>query len=305
MKRSSDETARARYEDALRHQGRAGAARASSARHISRRHEKPDEKPEPPGSDLDHDLGSERDFSRPRFENRLEGRVEWRSSLPRARDGADEDEDVGAARLAKSRRRAAQHKMRATTLLLVIPTTVASITLMAMAHVVFRDWRSYESEANIARAQLSGLQEQLDVGQRRLKSLRSAKGREQILAEHGFIRPGDRLLLFPREASPEAHSSRAQNDIVAKRGAIRDAASSSAWDRAARAMIGWLGSVSSTSSPATGTDAAPDASASAASASTSPMPAASQASQVPQSTREEEAISPQDRIVAPREDAAR
>ena len=286
MKRSSDETARARYEDALRHEGRAGAVRASSARHSSRR----PEQPEPPEhSDLDHELRSGRGSSRSRFENRLEGRPERRSSS--SGDVEAEAENPGAVRLAESRRRAAQHKMRAATLLMVIPTTLASITLMAMAHVVFRDWRSYESEASIARAQLNGLQEQLEVGQRRLKVLRSAKGREQILAEHGFIRPGDRLLLFPKETTPESHSSRAQNDIAAQRGAIRNAASSSAWERAARSVTGWLGSASSSPTPTP--SVAP---------STSASPIA--ASQAAPSSQEEEAVSPEDRIVTPREEAA-
>ncbi len=291
MKRSSDETARARYEDALRHQGRQGAARAAAARHVSRRHSEHSS-----GEAAGELNAAELSRSRAGLETRLERR---------AREEREGD-NPGSARLQLARQRRERQKMRATTLLLVIPTTAFSLMLMAMAHVVFRDWRSYESEASIAHAQLSALQEQLDTGQRRLSSLRSPKGREQILVEHGFIRPGDRMLLFPAEAAskpgtpepstPEASTSRTQSDIAARR-AIHNAAPASPWDRAARAMTGWLDHFSG-SQPEPAPNAAPDAA-----ASTSLAPQAANATAA--SSEADAAISPADRIVRPRDDAAR
>ncbi len=301
MKRSLDEatheTPRARYEDALRHEGREAAAKVVAPRHMSRRHPEPSGG-EPADSEDSARVGlaagsSTRSSSRGRLDNRFESRLERRAGEEK------EGENPGSARLQAARQRHAKQRMRATTMLLVIPTTVFSVMLMAMAHVVFRDWRSYESEASIAHAQLSALQEQLDTGQSRLNSLQSPKGREQILVEHGFIRPGDRMLLFPSEATPEQSTVRTQNDIAARR-AIHNAVPSSAWDRAARTMTGWIGHLSG--APATPAPAAPDISALASSTSApNAAPATPEADAAGDSN---EALSPADRIVRPQDDAS-
>ena len=39
---------------------------------------------------------------------------------------------------------------------------------------------------------------------KRLAHLKSEKGREQLLAEHGYLRPGDRILLFPSDKKTTA-----------------------------------------------------------------------------------------------------
>jgi hypothetical protein len=256
MKRSSDEGARARYEDALRHQGRAGAARASS------RHAGTASQP----SQSDSAVDSARDFAGSRAARRNAERSVERSfgrdskeeaELGPQRRGAraqrfereGEPVDVeSACRLQAARRRRARQKVRATTLLFLVPTAAASLALIAMSSVVLRDLRLYESEERIARAQLAALEEQLANGERRLATLKSNKGREQLLVEHGFIRPGDRVLLFP--AAPEEESAAtARNDIAARRGAFREAVSSSAWERASRTVSEWVGSLRSKAAP--------------------------------------------------------
>lgn len=53
--------------------------------------------------------------------------------------------------------------------------------------------------------QFAALQEQENEEKRKLAYLQSEKGREQILAERGYLKPGDRILLFPPD--PETPTS--------------------------------------------------------------------------------------------------
>jgi hypothetical protein len=163
----------------------------------------------------------------------------------RSDSGDDEDEGASQQRLKMARRRRALQRVRATTLLFVLPTVAFSLVLMTLAHVVFGDWRRYNAEADIARAQLLALQEQLDNGKRRLAVLRSDKGREQLLVEHGYIKPGDRILLFPTEPGQDVPSPLSTNDLAPRRAAIRDESAGSAWQRASRSLSDWIGSLRS------------------------------------------------------------
>ncbi len=49
--------------------------------------------------------------------------------------------------------------------------------------------------------QLDALERQKAEEQGRLAHLKSEKGREQLLVERGYLKPGDRFLLFPEESS--------------------------------------------------------------------------------------------------------
>lgn len=51
--------------------------------------------------------------------------------------------------------------------------------------------------------QLAALDKQRDEESKKLTYLKSEKGREQILAQRGYLKPGDRILLFPE---PKAQS---------------------------------------------------------------------------------------------------
>lgn len=48
--------------------------------------------------------------------------------------------------------------------------------------------------------QLDALERQKNEEQGRLAHLKSEKGREQLLVERGYLKPGDRFLLFPEES---------------------------------------------------------------------------------------------------------
>jgi hypothetical protein len=47
--------------------------------------------------------------------------------------------------------------------------------------------------------QLAALEKQKAEEKKKLAYLQSEKGRDQILAERGYLKPGDRILLFPVE----------------------------------------------------------------------------------------------------------
>jgi hypothetical protein len=63
-------------------------------------------------------------------------------------------------------------------------------------------------------ATLSDLKAQDDTGRRRLGALTSPGGRERMLVERGYIKPGSRLLLFPRTAAEQRAAQEPVNDLV-------------------------------------------------------------------------------------------
>jgi len=241
--------------------------RSSSSRGPSRVSQREVQHPGDASEDAPRDIssGDEPRSGRARFESSLRYEHE-RQHWPRrhassdtaheerfrgasSRGEGDEEEALGQARLQTARRRRAKQKVRATTLLFVVPTVAFSLVLMALAHVVFADWRRYNSEEAIARAQLVALEEQLDNGKRRLAVLRSDKGREQLLVEHGFLKPGDRILLFPSEPGQDVPAPIAKNDLAPRRAAMRDENAGSAWNRASRSVRLWLDSLRASARP--------------------------------------------------------
>jgi hypothetical protein len=79
---------------------------------------------------------------------------------------------------------------------------------------VYSDYLSMQRR--IARKQdtLRDLQKQEENGRRRLAQLSSPRGREQVLVNNGYIKPGDRLLLFPRTAEEDRAARAPKNDLV-------------------------------------------------------------------------------------------
>lgn len=56
-------------------------------------------------------------------------------------------------------------------------------------------------------AQRDALDKQLSEDSKKLAYLKSEKGREQILAERGYLKPGDRILLFPADPKPDSETA--------------------------------------------------------------------------------------------------
>ncbi len=68
-----------------------------------------------------------------------------------------------------------------------------------MAAGVRSELKSAKARVASKQTTLQALQKQLDQGRKRLSAFNGGSGRERALAENGFIRPGERILLFPRD----------------------------------------------------------------------------------------------------------
>ncbi|HEX8465164.1 MAG TPA: hypothetical protein VF627_11155 [Abditibacterium sp.] len=101
--------------------------------------------------------------------------------------------DPGAARRAQKKAQARRRGLLAWSLALVV-----SVMIAGTAAGVWSELESTRQRVAQKQATLADLKDQLGVGQRRLRALSSASGKERVLVENGFIRPGERLLLFPK-----------------------------------------------------------------------------------------------------------
>jgi len=61
------------------------------------------------------------------------------------------------------------------------------------------DFRRVASQVHEKQAHFQALDKQRNDEKNRLAHLKSEKGRDQLLAERGYLQPGDRILLFPTE----------------------------------------------------------------------------------------------------------
>ncbi len=64
---------------------------------------------------------------------------------------------------------------------------------------IMSEYKGVKARVATKQETLRALRAQLDAGSKRLATLGGGSGRERALAENGFIRPGERILLFPRD----------------------------------------------------------------------------------------------------------
>jgi hypothetical protein len=70
-----------------------------------------------------------------------------------------------------------------------------------------------------------------------LSVLTSSAGREQLLLEHGYLKPGDRFLLFPITPEEERAAALPKNDLSPHPPSMQiGEADDSAWQRAGRTI---------------------------------------------------------------------
>lgn len=79
-----------------------------------------------------------------------------------------------------------------------VVAAAATVMIGGMAAGVWSELRSAESRVAQKRATLADLKTQFEIGKKRLSALSSASGKERVLVENGFVKPGQRLLLFPK-----------------------------------------------------------------------------------------------------------
>ena len=149
----------------------------------------------------------------------------------------------GTQRLQQTRVRHKKQRVRAAMLVYLVPTVVLSLFFIAMTSVVAGDWKRFNGEVGRNQAQLKVLTAQLETGKRRLSVLESDKGREQLLIENGYLRPGERILLFPPDAIEKQEMKLAPNDLSPQPRVVSSGNNGSPWQRATRALSGWADNV--------------------------------------------------------------
>ena len=65
---------------------------------------------------------------------------------------------------------------------------------------ITREYKAVKARVVTKQVTLKALQAQLAAGTKRLSAFNGGSGRERALAENGFVRPGERILLFPPDA---------------------------------------------------------------------------------------------------------
>ncbi len=108
-------------------------------------------------------------------------------------------DDPRAAAKARKRRRARSRVVR---LLIAGLTGTVLLGLTALLKISHADYSAARGEVESRETQLRTLQAQQRSGHIRLAALQHEKGRAQSLIEHGYVRPGDRILLFPATPPP-------------------------------------------------------------------------------------------------------
>ncbi len=130
------------------------------------------------------------------------------------------DDPKAAARVRKRRRA----RSRIVRLLGAGAVGAVLLGLTALLKISHADYSAVRDEVASREAQLRTLQTQQRSGHRRLAALQHEKGRAQSLIEHGYVRPGDRILLFP-STPPSATSQVIQGSQTQNGQSERNAAS--------------------------------------------------------------------------------
>ncbi len=117
-----------------------------------------------------------------------------------------------------------------------------SIPLSIMLMTNWAEFRSNRAQADFKAAQLASLQGTQDSLEQRLAFLQMPKGREQVLLEHGFIKPSQRVLVFPATKDVAPSSTRSDDfappaDVSANQIANQ---TGTAWQKTARTLSSWI-----------------------------------------------------------------
>ena len=160
------------------------------------------------------------------------------SAIPEKKSSSRSVDRVRVARRKRARRRAPR-------LLWMIPAGLIFLALSAMMAANLAQFRKYQRQADFKAAQLASLSETQSALSHRLSFLQLPKGREQVLLEHGFLKSGQRILLFPTEkaapnaASDSSVSSTGTSDANAPAPNDKDDGGN-AWQRTARTLSHWM-----------------------------------------------------------------
>lgn len=133
----------------------------------------------------------------------------------------------------------------------VVAIVLVVITALNVRKFVidFEDHQWLQSQVQNKQQQLAALNKQKSVGKARLTELSASKGRDQLLVQHGYIAPNERILLFPPDPDQQRAASIPKNDLSPRPpSAEAGQSSASAWSQAANALGDFWRSVAGSSS---------------------------------------------------------
>lgn len=142
--------------------------------------------------------GNPRASARPDESHTVDLTAPRRASSKPAPKSAPKPADPGAKRRAQKKVRARQNNLLAWTVALAV-----TVVIGGAAAGVYSELQTVKGRVAQKKSTLADLTAQLESGKRRLSTLSSASGKERVLVENGFIKPGERLLLFPKSAPPK------------------------------------------------------------------------------------------------------
>jgi hypothetical protein len=99
-----------------------------------------------------------------------------------------------------------------------LPAIIIGAVLITALNVrkfvsVLEDYHWLKSQVGNKQLQLAALDKQQTIGKARLAELTADKGREELLLEHGYIPPGERILLFPPDPQEQRAAAMPKNDL--------------------------------------------------------------------------------------------
>ncbi len=121
-------------------------------------------------------------------------------------------DELSAARTRKRRKR---NRKRHWSVLLITGASIGlSVLLMATIFSVRAEYNRWAVHVAKSDAELAALKAQLNTGERRLASLKSPQGRQELLIDNGYLKPGDRYLEFPPDADEKRAATLPPNDLT-------------------------------------------------------------------------------------------
>jgi hypothetical protein len=115
----------------------------------------------------------------------------------------------------KSRKRRKRNRQRRWSVLLITGVSVViSLLLMATIFSVRAEYGRWQTRVAQRQAELDALKMQLKTGERRLVALQSPQGRQELLIDNGYLKPGDRYLEFPADADEKRVAALPPNDLT-------------------------------------------------------------------------------------------
>jgi hypothetical protein len=154
----------------------------------------------------------------------------------------DDEEQQAAARLRERRRKARRRKIRNLgwrNLLVLVVGAAASMVFLAMIADAYADYRFFQTNVQKSELRLEALDEQYRMAQNRLARLDGDNGKKEILVEKGYVRPGERILLFPANRRDQAAATEKMTNDLAPHPAIENRPTGSSWQRAGRSLRQW------------------------------------------------------------------